>query len=725
MLITIRFLLLLIGFYSLNANAVAVSDNVVATLKAGQAINLIVEYDDAEVQAAATTMRKNKHIALDDDEILSYKSQQYKSLKNNIDQSANVTKSAISADIENLKEYSHLPVRFKRFHSYAALTRLLSQSGIKAIYENRKLHPVLTSSLPFINQPAVASAGEQGSGKTVVVIDTGVDITNAAFGACTSANTPSNNCRVVVANDIASPAFADHSHGTNVSAIVLGVAPQSKIAMLNVFGTDGSAFDSDILTGINWAIGNKSTYNIVAINLSLGDGQAYTSTCPSNSVGGVESSAITRAKNAGISVVVAAGNEARSAALSSPACSPDAISVGAVYDSNVGGVNAGVCTDNSTAPDQIACFSNRANYMTLFAPGVFVTAGGITESGTSQATPHVAGALAVLRSAFPSETLAQILARLTSTGTPISFVSNSVAITKPRINLLEAARPANNNFANAVTLSGSTGAATGLSLLANKEAGEPNHAGNAGGASVWWKWVAPAAGQLTLDSHGSNFDTLLAVYKGVAVSTLSEMASNDNDGTSGNVSGLLMQAVANQAYYFAVDGVNGASGSPNLNWSLNTTASANLSVSITGPSSITLGGSNTYTMTVNNAGPQSATNVVASATLPAGASYITGDSACSLSGSVVTCHLNGLALNNPVAFIFQLTWNSFTTGTTFTSSISSDVPDSSATDNTGNLQLTLASSSNGDVPLPLWAMLIMGFGMLSTSFFIRKSSAVH
>lgn len=722
MSIAMRLLLLIIAFYSFDAGAIVVPDNVITTLQAGQSMNLIVEYDDTVVQTAAATMRKSRHLAAEDDDILNYRSQQYLALKNKVDQSAGIGKLATNADIENLREYSHLPIRFKRFHSYAALTRLLSQAGVKAIYENRQLHPVLTSSLALINQPAVSSAGEQGSGATVAVIDTGVDITNSAFGACTAANTPSNNCRVVVSNDIASPAYTDHSHGTNVSAIVLGVAPQSKIAMLNVFGSTGSAYDSDILTAINWAISNKSTYNIVAINMSLGDGQAYTTTCPANAAGGTESSAITRAKNAGISVAVAAGNEARTAALSSPACAPDAISVGAVYDSNFGAVNAGVCTDNSTAPDQIACFSNRANYMTLFAPGVFVTAGGITESGTSQATPHVAGSIAVLRSAFPNETLAQTLARLTSTGAPISFTSNSVTVTKPRVNLLEAARPANNNFANAATLSSSSGTGTGVSLLANKEAGEPNHAGNAGGASVWWKWVAPAAGQVSLDTHGSNFDTLLAVYQGAAVSTLTSVASNDNDGTAGNVSGLLFQAVANQTYYFAVDGANGASGTPTLNWSVNTTAKANLSISLTGPSSITLGDSNTYTMTVANAGPQSATNIVATTTLPAGASYVSGDAACSANGSLITCRLVSLGSGASSTFNFQVLWNSFSSGEVMTASVSSDVPDSSTTGNSGNIQLSLAPSNSGDVPLPLWATLIMGAGMLGVSSYIRRNS---
>jgi uncharacterized repeat protein (TIGR01451 family) len=719
MLFVLRSLLLImLGFeVSLHATAASVPEHVLQILAAGKSVNLLVEYDDSTIQATATTMRKSKHMEFDDADILGYKSQKYQAFKDKTDQLAG------TADIENLKEYSHLPLRFKRFNSLVGLNRLIARPGVKAVYEDVRLYPVLTSSLPLINQPAVASAGEQGNGTTVAVFDTGIDITNSAFGGCTAVNTPSTTCRVIVSNNVAASPATDHSHGTNVSAIVLGVAPQSKIAMLNVFDNTGGASASDVLTALNWAITNKSAYNIVAVNMSLGDTSNNATTCSTFTLNGWASSSITQAKNVGISVAIAAGNSAYTAGLASPACSPDAISVGAVYDSNVGGVSAGVCTDNTTAPDQIACFSNRSNYMTLFAPGAFVTAGGITDTGTSQAAPHVAGAIAVLRSTFPSETLAQTLARLTSTGAPISFISNSTTVTKPRVNLLEAARPANNNFATAVTVTGSSGAKTGLSLLANKEAGEPNHAGNAGGASVWWKWVAPAAGQVSLDSHGSNFDTLLAVYKGSVVSALTTVASNDNDGTAGSsVSGLLFQSVANQTYYFAVDGANGASGIPALNWSLNTTAKANLAISITGPSSIDLGANNTYTMTVSNAGPQSATNIVATATLPSGASYVSGDSACSASANVVTCRLASLAAGSNSALNFQVLWNSFTTGATLAASVSSDVPDSTTTDNTGNLQLVLAPSGNGEAPLPFWAMLLMGLGLLGASAAIRGAA---
>ncbi|MFX8856465.1 S8 family serine peptidase, partial [Acinetobacter baumannii] len=74
---------------------------------------------------------------------------------------------------------------------------------------------------------------------------------------------------------------SNNDHGTNVSAIVTGVAPNTKILMLNVFSGNG-AFFSDLIDAINWAIANKSTYNIASLNMSLGDGVVNTTTCASS-----------------------------------------------------------------------------------------------------------------------------------------------------------------------------------------------------------------------------------------------------------------------------------------------------------------------------------------------------------------------------------------------------------------------------------------------------------
>ena len=76
----------------------------------------------------------------------------------------------------------------------------------------------------------------------------------------------------------------------------------------------------------------------------------------------------------------------------------------------------------------------------------------------------------------------------------------------------------NDNFANRTVISGTSATLSGSNSGATKEAGEPNHAGNAGGKSVWWTWTAPSDGTVTIDTAGSSFDTLLAVYTGTSVS---------------------------------------------------------------------------------------------------------------------------------------------------------------------------------------------------------------
>jgi subtilisin family serine protease len=505
-------------------------------LSSGQSVDLIVEYNSDDIELAAASMRKNTRHQLDDDKVLSYKKSRYKALKKVVDQAAART------DIETLDDYAHLPMTFKRFKSKSSLYAYLAHVKVKAVYPNKTLHRLLAQSLPLINQPEVFSAGEKGSGTTVAVIDDGIDYTNAAFGSCSAPGSPAN-CRVVSSINFGT-GTTDNTHGTNVSAIVLGVAPSSKIAMINVFsGT--SAFTSDVIAGINWAITNQSLYNIVAINMSLGDGSLNTTACQS---GNAFFTPVTRAKNAGISVVAAAGNEAYTNGISSPACTPGIISVGAVYDANVGGLIWGnnLCTDLNTATDKVACFSDSASMMTMWAPGAMITAAGISDGGTSQSTPHVAGAIAVIRSTYPSETLTQTQTRLTSSGVPITDSRNGIV--KPRLNLLEAVRPLNDHFASRFSLSGSSGSGTGVSLLSSKEIGEPDHAGMIGAHSVWWKWKAPGTGQLSLDTHGSNFDTLLAVYSGVVVSALTAINANDNDGFAGNNSGLLLQVQAGKEY---------------------------------------------------------------------------------------------------------------------------------------------------------------------------------
>jgi uncharacterized repeat protein (TIGR01451 family) len=128
--------------------------------------------------------------------------------------------------------------------------------------------------------------------------------------------------------------------------------------------------------------------------------------------------------------------------------------------------------------------------------------------------------------------------------------------------------PPNDFFTNAIALT-SPGQTSATNTDATKELGEPNHAGNAGGKSVWWSFQPPSDGVLTLSTTNSTFDTLLGLYTGPDVAHLTTIAANDDAyiGAPGGFS-LINQAVkANQVYYIAVDGYDGDSGTVVLNYS--------------------------------------------------------------------------------------------------------------------------------------------------------------
>jgi hypothetical protein len=124
--------------------------------------------------------------------------------------------------------------------------------------------------------------------------------------------------------------------------------------------------------------------------------------------------------------------------------------------------------------------------------------------------------------------------------------------------------PTNDSFANATVVSLSGGVYYGANGVYNtnatKEAGEPHHAGNAGGKSLWWAWTATADGSCHVDTIGSAFNTLLAVYTGSAVNSLTPVASNDDSSMMPPASELSFDATAGTTYQIAVDGYNGASG---------------------------------------------------------------------------------------------------------------------------------------------------------------------
>ena len=103
---------------------------------------------------------------------------------------------------------------------------------------------------------------------------------------------------------------------------------------------------------------------------------------------------------------------------------------------------------------------------------------------------------------------------------------------------------------------------------ATKDPGEPNHCGEAGGASVWYSYQSPADGLIDIDTEGSDFDTVLAIYTGPGTdfSSLVSVACDNDSGPDGRTSKVTFQATKDTVYYIAVDGVGGASGTAHLNY---------------------------------------------------------------------------------------------------------------------------------------------------------------
>lgn len=124
-----------------------------------------------------------------------------------------------------------------------------------------------------------------------------------------------------------------------------------------------------------------------------------------------------------------------------------------------------------------------------------------------------------------------------------------------------AASPPNDAFLHSVILAGTDSTTTANSAYATKEAGEPDHAEDPGGRSLWWTWVCPTPGEVTIDTAGSSFDTLLAVYTGNSVSNLSTVASNDDTSDAETLqSKVTFSGVPGTTYRIAVDGYQGAEG---------------------------------------------------------------------------------------------------------------------------------------------------------------------
>ena len=314
----------------------------------------------------------------------------------------------------------------------------------------------LAESVPLIGGNTVHALGYNGSGVTVAVLDSGVDrnhpdlagrildeqcfCTNSnATGCCPNGMTTQSG--VGAAND-------DHGHGTNVSGIVasvglvssVGVAPQANIIAVKVLDKNNIfSGTAQVVSGLDWIITNHPEVRI--INMSMLTGALFSGYCDTTtSFTQAFASAVNTLRANGAVVFACSGNDHSKTTMGAPACVQNTISVGAVWDSNVGSKSV-FCTDATTAADQVTCFSNSNSTIDLLAPGAPITSdapGGGTSTfyGTSQASPHAAGSAAVLLAISPTLTPAAIESLLKTTGKSVTDAANGIAT--PRVDLLAA-----------------------------------------------------------------------------------------------------------------------------------------------------------------------------------------------------------------------------------------------------------------------------------------------
>lgn len=292
---------------------------------------------------------------------------------------------------------------------------LIEKDEIQGIYIEPIFKTFLQDSVNIINASStwpiqIESINLTGKDQTICIIDTGVNYNHPDLGnGCYGNNDPSSNCKVIGGWDFCADNTncntedsdpldeSDSGHGTHVTGIaaakgtINGVAPDAKIIMIKAANSSGSFNSTKLDDAIHWCINNATKFNISIISMSLGSLELYNNYCnPPEAVW--LTNAINAAINQNISVIVATGNDENLTHIAYPACIQKTIKVGST-------------TKN---PESISYFSNRWALDMINAPGTSINStlinGGYgTKQGTSMATPHIAGAVAIINQYFKSQ----------------------------------------------------------------------------------------------------------------------------------------------------------------------------------------------------------------------------------------------------------------------------------------------------------------------------------
>jgi hypothetical protein len=335
----------------------------------------------------------------------------------------------------------------------ATLESLRRSPTVAAIEEDVPVPTALTESVPIVGVPTVWPQRATGVGWAIAVLDTGVDKTHpflvgkVVSEACYSSDVAGTSATLCPGGVTSSTSpgsgvncpYPGCEHGTHVAGIAAGtgstfsgVAKDASIVAIQVFSSfpaSGSvlAWTSDIIKGLERVYALKDIMNIAAVNMSLGGGRFFTA-ADCDAFNSATKAAIDQLRSVNIPTIIASGNNGYFDSISSPGCISSAISVGSTDDGSLG-----------TVADAVSSFSNSVSFLSLLAPGRWIDSsipGGAFAnfSGTSMATPHVAGAWAALRSAVAGPlSVSQVLSVLQASGTPITDSRNGIVKSRIRV----------------------------------------------------------------------------------------------------------------------------------------------------------------------------------------------------------------------------------------------------------------------------------------------------
>ncbi len=305
--------------------------------------------------------------------------------------------------------------------------------------------------------------GLDGKGVTVAIVDTGIELDHPDFAgritgeACfCTLSSGAGCCPSGATTQIGSGAARDdlNGHGTNVAGIVAGGgakadkggAPAASIVAVKVLDASGSFYSaSDVIAGLDWIIANRRDVKVV--NASLGTSALYANDCDDNRNPGERENiapwktVVDTLRANGVLLVASSGNNGSTSAMGLPACLRNTLSVGAVWNQAHDFPVQTFCTDTSTVPDQIACFTNSDAALDLLAPGAYVDSSGLHAGiseyyGTSQAAPFVASCATLLLQKYPGTSPARLIEALAASPTRVRDARN--ALTFPRLDCADA-----------------------------------------------------------------------------------------------------------------------------------------------------------------------------------------------------------------------------------------------------------------------------------------------